>query len=107
MIFFCLKSYFYYFKSLIYYGRKILSELSKVITQENINNYDENGYTILWKMVKKGYNSVIKFLIEQGADLELKPMTVDDVLFDSSYEEEEFDIEEDLEIDKGTLFLNQ
>ena len=32
---------------------EILSELSKVITPENINNYDENGYTILWKMVKK------------------------------------------------------
>ena len=81
---------------------EILSELSKVITPENINNYDENGYTILWKMVKKGYNSVIKFLIEQGADLELKPKIVKDNPYYSSYEEEEFNIEEDLEIDKGT-----
>jgi ankyrin repeat protein len=89
--------------------KEILSKLTKVITPENINNYDENGYTILWKMVKKGYNSVIKFLIEQGADLELKPKNDEDedTILDSSYEnesdiEDEFDFEEDLKIDIGT-----
>ena len=52
----------------------LLESLTQSITPNNVNQTDAKGCTELWKAAKNGHNSIIDFLITNGANIESIPI---------------------------------